>query len=172
MSDATLIAELSSRELLNPPQEIGMSHAMTFLTRRGIDLASADKLSLPDGSDLPLQPLNALYSEARQPDQEARLVAISMAVEFAIAFADHDSGHALQDPEVIALLDKLTMKPETLQPGLGERIQAHLRLELSLADYSRSDVRTALRRCLRSAQRYHKSEGPRGYLSFIHHLIH
>lgn len=172
MSDTLLIEQLNTRQLLSPPREIGMSHAMTFLLQQGAELPASDQLQLKNGETLPLQPFNTLYTEVSQPDLEARLVALCMATEFAIAFADHASEHSLQDPEVIVCLEQLALKPEASLKGLGARIQGYLRLELSLADYSRSDLRNALRRCLRSAQRHHKSEGARGYLAFIHHLIH
>ena len=47
------------------------------------------------------------------------------------------------------------------------RVQLALRLCLSLNDYSRQEVRTALRRVQRSVKRHTELQGPRGYLNFI-----
>ena len=94
-----------------------------------------------------------------------------MTLEYALAKEDHQSGHKLLDSEAIEILERLSMKPEPELQGLGAILQGWLRLELSLQDYSRAELRQALRRCLRSAQREHK-KGPREYLGLIHHHIH
>lgn len=172
MSDANLLQTLQTKTAYTPPLEADISHAVTLLTETATELDfDTSSLTLSGGETQALQSLKALYQEQALPREE-RTVALCMAIEYALAQADHQGGHHLQDPEVIKALEQLSLKPETPLADLGARLQTWLRLELSLADGSRAELRQAVRRCLRSAQRHHKIEGPRGYLDFIHHFMH
>lgn len=74
----------------------------------------------------------------------------------------------LTDAGVIRALDQLSLKPETdSQDPLVTAITLDLRLQLSLSEYSREEVRSAIRRVLRSAERHKALAGQRGYLDFI-----
>ena len=57
------------------------------------------------------------------------------------------------------------------QDALRRRLQLALRLLLSLNDYSRQEVKTALRTIARSVARHKSLEGRRGYLTFIHEYV-
>ncbi len=61
------------------------------------------------------------------------------------------------------------MSPEAAAAAdvLAARIQLSLRLTLSLNDYSRQDVRHALRKVAKSVARHTRLAGPRGYLTFL-----
>ncbi len=170
MSDSDLKQTLSEKNLLVPSQQSGVSYAMALLMEKECGLADPNTLSLPDGSQVTLKGLTELYVEAK-PAKDSEIDALAMVMEYAIAHYDHHHDHGLRDAETIKMLDKLSMKPEVALDGVGAVVQAHLRLELSLKDYSRADVRTAVRRIQRSAQRNSKGN-ERGYLNHIHHLMH
>lgn len=171
MSDQELIATLKEKGLTVPPQEAGVSYAMALMMEQNCGLSEEGDLEFPDESEVKLKSLNELYVETKGVSKDDEQMALSMAMEFAIAFYDHTHDHGLNDADTIRMLEKLSMKPENALEGVGGLVQSHLRLELSLGDYSRGDVRQAVRRIQRSAQRQSK-EGPRGYLSYIHHLMH
>lgn len=102
--------------------------------------------------------------------KDAAIDALCTTVEFAIASYDHEHGHSINDSDVAGELEKLAFKPEShLESPVGQQIEAWLRVELSLGGYSRSDVRTALRRLHRMAKKYGSG---RDYLNHIHHLVH
>ncbi|PKL75931.1 MAG: hypothetical protein CVV27_12850 [Candidatus Melainabacteria bacterium HGW-Melainabacteria-1] len=171
MSDPTLKQLLADKGLSAAVQEPGVSHAMGLLLSQEYQLTESGELVLPDESKLTLKPLAELYAEAKPAAKDDEIMALCMAMEYAVAFFDHDHDHGLNDGDVIRVLEKLSLKPETSFEGVGGLLLAHLRLELSLGEYSRADVRQAVRKILRSAQRHSKGD-PRGYLGFIHHLIH
>lgn len=171
MPDQILLNTLNEKNLIVPAQEEGVSSAMALMMEQNIGLSEDAELEFPDESTYQLQSLSELYIANKADAKEAEINALCMAVEFAIAFYDHEHDHGLTDDETIAMLEKLSFKPENPQIEVGGLAQSHLRLELSLTPYSRGDVRQAMRRILRSAQRQSK-EGPRGYLNYIHHLMH
>jgi len=171
MPDQQVLETLRDNGAYTPPEEQDMSRALMALSNRRKFKISPEGVFLLKKNPLELSALSDLYDESSK-GSEPQIVALCMAIEYAIALLDHDTGHGLKDKEVIAVLEKLGFKPEGTQSGLTQHIQAFLQLELSLDSYSRSDIRQALRRCLRSAQRHHKLDGERGFLNFIHHLIH
>ena len=61
------------------------------------------------------------------------------------------------------------MFPEADAGGdpLIEKLQFALRLLLSIQNYSRNDVRSAIRKVAKSVDRHTRLAGPRGYLQFI-----
>jgi hypothetical protein len=66
------------------------------------------------------------------------------------------------------MLDQLGNEPNS--PGndpLARRVNSALRLCLSLNDYSRFEVRAALRKVRKSVERHTRLAGPTGYLDFI-----
>lgn len=116
-----------------------------------------------------LKAIEALYvpDQGRPtPSSEEEHLGLFMAIEGPISrfYQDHPS---LTDRDVIRALEALGQKPEVAYDPLTESIQTSLRLHLSLEDYSRSEVRWALRKILGSVKRHHKIDGVRGYLDFI-----
>jgi hypothetical protein len=87
---------------------------------------------------------------------------------------DYDQNcRALTDADVSLALDRLGANPEG-DPGgdaLARRIQRDLRLLLSVNDYSRQDVRAAIRKITRSVARHTRLAGPSGYLTFIQQYV-
>jgi len=91
-----------------------------------------------------------------------------MAIENAID-NEHILDPGLKDKTVIAILQRLTGKPDMRLPGrLTPAIQNNMRLILSTTAYSRKQVIGCLKKVLRSAKRHHAVDGPTGYLDFIH----
>jgi len=79
----------------------------------------------------------------------------------------------LTDGGVSLVLDRLVLRPEC-DPGddrLCRRLQLQLRLQLSLEDYSRQEVRWAIRKILQSVRRHTRVDGRRGYLDFIRQML-
>jgi hypothetical protein len=76
---------------------------------------------------------------------------------------------SLTDGAVGLALDLLTTNPEdnVQHDSLAHRIQLELRLLLSLNDYSRDEVRKALRKVRKSVYRHTRHDGRRGYLDFL-----
>jgi hypothetical protein len=85
-----------------------------------------------------------------------------------------DQTHArLTDAGVTLTLERLAMNPEG-DPGaddLARRLQLELRLQLSLNNYSRQEVRSAIRKIGKSVARHTRLAGPRGYLTFIRQYV-
>lgn len=77
-------------------------------------------------------------------------------------------GH-LTDGQTSLALEKLAMSPEADVGNdvMANRIQIGLRLTLSLNNYSRQEVKQAIRRVAKSVELHTKQSGARGYLSFI-----
>jgi hypothetical protein len=74
----------------------------------------------------------------------------------------------LSDVSVLLALDKLAVKPETLtNDPVVRRINRDLRMMLSMSDYSRDEVKRAVRKILASVKRHNALAGARGYLDFI-----
>lgn len=170
MSDSDLKQTLLDKGLLKP-QEPGVSRAVAFLSGGDVGISEGSEISLPDNSTHALKEINEVYTEAKSAASDNEITSLCMAIEYAIAYYDHSNDHGLRDDVTIRMLEKLSMKPEMPLTGVGALVQAYLRLELSLEDYSRADVRQAVRKIQRSAQR-HSKDGPRGYLDFIHHFMH
>jgi len=169
MSDSALLNTLIEKTGFALPEKVNVSWSMALLSREGTGLTS-DQVVVSEGLHLGLLPLEQLYAE--KSASAAAVEGLSTTVEFILALQDHMSEHALRDQDAVTALEALSMKPEPPQPGLAGTIQAALRLELSLRDFSRSDVRQALRQVLRAAQKGLKSGQPRSFLGHIHHLIH
>ncbi len=144
-----------------------MSLDMTFEQKMDGDYVL---LSGPRGKqEHPLKPLEALYVPDHgrpMPSSEEEHLGLFMAIEGPISrfYQDHPG---LTDRDVIRALESLVQKPEIAYDALTNSIQSQLRFQLSLEDYSRSEVRWALRKILASVRRHHRIDGVRGYLDFI-----
>ena len=74
----------------------------------------------------------------------------------------------LNDGTVTLALNRLSMSPdEPTEDPLIRRIQFGLRMNLSLNNYSRQEVRQAIRKIGKSAERHSEGGRGRGYLNFI-----
>jgi hypothetical protein len=83
-----------------------------------------------------------------------------------------DSCTGLTDAKVIFSLEELVFKPELKSDDvLIKGINQRLRFQLSISDYTRSEVKGALRKVLKSAKRHNRTGGIRGYLDFIMQFI-
>lgn len=85
-------------------------------------------------------------------------------------FAEMDVlGHCQDDGDVIIALELLAIDPagEFGHNPVARNVQVALRLALSLADYSRDEVRQALRKIKKSVDRHNREGGRRGYLDFL-----
>ncbi|MHB1347347.1 MAG: hypothetical protein ACYCXK_07645 [Candidatus Humimicrobiaceae bacterium] len=79
-----------------------------------------------------------------------------------------DSNTGLTDTKVIFSLEELVSRPELKSNDIIiKEINQQLRFQLSISDYTRSEVRRALRKVLKSANRHNRTSGIRGYLDFI-----
>ena len=121
--------------------------------------------------------LEQLYSGDQEFDYQStdwnddRYLPLLINIESAIT-AVYRTEPVLKDKQVIAVLERLTTKPEMkLANLLAVSIQDNLTLTLSLYDFSRREVIGALKRVLKSAKRHHKLDGSRGYLDFVKNYI-
>lgn len=88
-------------------------------------------------------------------------------IEFAIKRV-YELNPKLTEPKVILALEQIAQKPE--QPPadeLAKEILDMLRIQLSMGNFSRADVRRAINKVLRSVKRHYDIDGLRGYLDFI-----
>ena len=143
-------------------------------TVRFIDDTSAEvELSGPGGPRRhTLKPLAVLYGagtgrstvDPKDPQFEPLLLAIEE--EVVRYYEEVDPG--LTDGPVLLAYRSLGMNPETEPPDrLGRRLSLAVRLNLSVNNYSRQDVRGALRTLAKSVERHTRAEGRRGYLEFV-----
>ena len=79
------------------------------------------------------------------------------------------SDQQLTDAKILLALERLGMRPEADAGGdaLAHCLQLDLRLLLSLDNYSRQEVRAAIRKIAKSVARHTRDGGPYGYLDFI-----
>jgi hypothetical protein len=119
-----------------------------------------------------LRPLSELYGpgtglETLDPTANTFVPLLLSIEEVFLTLAD--ANPKLTDADVAVSLDRLCMSPEAAVPSdpLVGAVQLRLRLTLSLNDYSRQDVRHALRKVKQSVARHTRLAGPRGYLTFI-----
>ena len=119
-----------------------------------------------------LKPLSELYGSgvgAGTVDPTSdQFMALFLSIEEGIV-RHYRSDPGLTDATVLLALDRLGMEPECEPRGdeLIRHLQLELRLLLSLKDYSRQEVRAAIRKIAKSVARHTRLAGPRGYLSFI-----
>ncbi len=101
--------------------------------------------------------------------QDERYMPLFLGIETEIARFYENENPGLTDGAVGLTLDQLAMDPNNppATDVLAQRIAIGLRLTLSLNDYSRPEVRAALRKIRKSVERHSKVDGRRGYLDFI-----
>ena len=101
--------------------------------------------------------------------QDDHYMALFMAIEEEIAKYYRGEDPGLTDGSVGLTLDQLAMDPDSppADDMLAQKISVALRLCLSFNDYSRQEVRAALRKVKKSVERHSKVDGRRGYLDFI-----
>lgn len=91
-----------------------------------------------------------------------------LAIEEEIARFYRQEAPSLTDGATGLVLNQLGMAPESSMPDpLAAGIQVRLRLVLSLKNYSRQEVKAALKKIGKSVDRHTRVDGPRGYLEFI-----
>lgn len=136
-------------------------------------LAGEVEIDTPNGSmGYTLKPLGDLFGEgvdAHTLDfKDECYMPLLMGIEESIVRVyERDPG--LTDARVSLALSDLAMNLES-PPGpepLRQWLRADLRLLLSLNDYSRRDVRRALRKIEKSVRRHTRVDGPQGYVNFI-----
>lgn len=119
-----------------------------------------------------LKPLAELYSSgaadlAVMKWDDPRYLSLLYAIEGEIKRV-YEANPEMTDSAVMLALDQLAMKPETTSNDLlVKAVTRRLRLTLSMDDYSRDEVRKALRKILASVKRHKAAAGVRGYLDFI-----
>jgi hypothetical protein len=119
-----------------------------------------------------LKPLRELYGQGYGIDtvdpQNEIFMPLFLAIEENIARFYTQEKPGFTDAAVSLMLDQLGNEPNS--PGndpLARRVNSALRLCLSLNDYSRFEVRAALRKVRKSVERHTRLAGPTGYLDFI-----
>jgi hypothetical protein len=119
-----------------------------------------------------LKPLEDLYGSgndvATVDPMDNRFMPLFLAIEEAIAQYYRREAPSLTDGSTALVVDQLGMGPESPSADpLASRIQFALRLCLSLSNYSRQEVKAALKKIGKSVDRHTRAGGPRGYLKFI-----
>ncbi len=124
-----------------------------------------------------LKELEELYLSSEEasdiePDwEDDHYLSLLYAIESAIRRAD-DYTPGLADSMVITALEKLAIKPELKEDNpIIKEINQQLRAQLSLCNYSRYEVKRAIRKILGSVKRHNRIDGIRGYLDFIKEYV-
>lgn len=138
------------------------------------DVASAELLLDLNGESRPykLKPLQELYGPGRNVDtvdpNDDQFMPLFLAIEEGIAQFYRRDNPKLTDGATALIVDQLGMGPESASTDpLALRIQFGLRLCLSLNNYSRQEVKAALKKIGKSVERHTRADGPQGYLEFI-----
>jgi len=108
------------------------------------------------------------YGESTIDWKDQRYMPLLLSIEEEIMNHD-DAAHDLTDGLVSLTLDRMAANPATA-PGsdlLCRRIQLGLRVLLSLNDYSKQEVKQAIRKIAKSVTLHTWHGGIRGYLDFI-----
>jgi len=175
--ELTSLLNQESRESDTNDMPAGESHVRFIDNRTGeIELVGADERQPPRRHML--KPLNDLYGQGTGREtldpRDGLFLPLMMSIEEPI-LEEFEKNPRLTDAKVAIALDRLCNSPEN-DPGpdeLARRIQNRLRFCLSVNDYSRQDVRHALRKIAKSVARHTREAGPFGYLRFIQeHLPH
>ena len=123
-----------------------------------------------------LKPLDQLFAQGTEAqsidiDDDDHL-ALLCTIEQAILLYDQITP-GLTDGKVLLALRSLAMNPTGGASGdpLAGYIDRSLRLSLSFNDYSRNEVKLAIRKVLQSVQGHNRESGVRGYLSFIREYV-
>ncbi|GJQ24640.1 MAG: hypothetical protein HRU72_02940 [Planctomycetia bacterium] len=120
-----------------------------------------------------LKQLNELFSPGNDKTpvivwKDQRYMPLLYTIERAIKKVYEECSYRLTDSDVIPALKALAVKSESVSKNsISKSINQELRLQLSTNDFSRQEVKMAIRRILNSAERHNKHRGLRGYLDFI-----
>lgn len=146
--------------------------ARTKGPRAALEVVDAERglIEVSGGERFELRPLDELYGAgvgaAAADPMDERYMPLFLAIEEAIQLV-YRANRGLTDGAVHLALGELSMNPSVqTRDVLGRAVQLQLRLLLSLHDYSRQDVKGAVRKVAKSVERHTKSGGPRGYLEF------
>ncbi|MDN3514227.1 MAG: hypothetical protein NG747_07490 [Candidatus Brocadia sp.] len=120
-----------------------------------------------------LKQLNELFSTENDKvtvidwkDQHYMLLLYT--IEQAVKKVYEEDYARLTDADIIPVLKTLAVKPESVSKNIiSKSINQKLRFQLSIKNYSRQEVKMAIRKILTSAERLNKQGGLRGYLDFI-----
>ncbi len=115
-----------------------------------------------------LKPLNELYvATPSSPYDEARELQLLAANESPIKRMSEDN-EEITDSSVVFALEILSSKPEIeTSDEIAQTVSRELRLCLSMNDYTRDEVKRAIRKVLNSAKKHNRDSGRKGYLNFI-----
>lgn len=163
------------QELLNLIEPTGLLSQLKKPSRpKAADIEAGELLlELPgEPQQYKLKPLQELYGPghnvATVDPKEDRFMPLFMAIEEAIAQYYRHENPSLTDGATSLVVDQLGMQPDAASTDpLALRIQYALRLCLSLNNYSRPEVKAALKKIGKSIDRHTRADGPRGYLRFI-----
>ena len=135
---------------------------------------AADEIQLSHGDQkmvYALKPLGELYGRGNSgtvDPQNETFMPLFLCIEEEIAKFDANEVQ-LNDATVMLALNRLSMNPEEqTDDALIRRIQMALRMNLSLNNYARQEVRQAIRKIGKSVDRHSEGGRGRGYLKFIH----
>jgi hypothetical protein len=119
-----------------------------------------------------LKPLQDLFSAGKTDVvamkwDDPLYMSLLHAIESAIKRL-YEEDPQLTDGRVMLALDKLSLKPETVSDDpVIKAVNNSMRFLLSTTDYSRDEVKKAVRKILVSVKRHNDFAGIRGYLDFI-----
>ncbi len=123
-----------------------------------------------------LKPLEELYGTGMCLGSVDPLIAEYMPLVYAIESTIlhyYDEHPELNDTLVAVTLDRLAINPACNPAGdmLCHHLQTGLRVELSVHNYSKQEVKQALRVVLKSVNRHTRSGGITGYLEFMDRMM-
>jgi hypothetical protein len=161
-------------ELLKPEGVLAKLHLSKAPKPHHLDLKAGEIVVDAAGEErrYALKPLPDLYASGHNVDtvdpEDDRFMPLFLTIEEAIVRHWEQDDPGLTDGAVALVLNQLGMDPQsTTQDELARRIQVQLRLCLSMNNYSRQEVKAALKKVGKSVDRHTRLAGPRGYLSFI-----
>jgi hypothetical protein len=119
-----------------------------------------------------LRPLSELYAKDRGEVniKDDEYLPLLYCIESVIV-AKYKDNRTMTDSRALLTIKQLGMDPERPGDSLAEAINMSLRMCLSFHDYSRQEVRQALRQVAKSIERHTAIDGVRGYLDFIEEFI-
>ncbi|HUU90268.1 MAG TPA: hypothetical protein VM238_03555 [Phycisphaerae bacterium] len=166
--DSTLVELMKAAGPPDGPERESWESVLEFLDED----SGAIEVDTPDGPQRHvLKPLGQLFGNGHgvssiDPADEVFMPLLLAIEESVLDCYREDPG--LIDGRVSLALSRLAMRPDDpTDEVLYRHIQLRLRLLLSLNDYSRQEVRWALRKIDKSVRRHSRIDGLRGYLDFI-----
>ena len=115
-----------------------------------------------------LKPLQELYGKEGGKSGGANM-SLLFAIEQELVNLDRNA-EELTDAEIAKALSDMSMSPEVASEDLIiQSIQCRLRLLISIDDFSRQEIRQAIRKVAKSVARH--ENGKRGYIDFIVNMI-